>query len=181
VLLGDPASSIAMIVPEDREDVFSNIARVQGGVPVVHDYRIQRTDGTFRWMRSTAFPLASRDMTIEKIGGISADVTEIKLATEHQSVLVHELQHRVRNIMAMVKSMATRSADSVSDVADYRLRLEGRLMALARVQTLLTREENSGGWLHEILDSEIAAQAHDRGQYVLDGPDVRCRPRPSRS
>jgi len=177
MLLGDQARNIAMIVPEDREDVFGAIARVQSGMSVVHDYRIQRVDGTFRWMRSTSFPLVSHGSTIQKIRGISADVTEMKLATEHQAVLIHELQHRVRNIMAIVKSMASRSADSVSDVAEYRTRLEGRLMALARVQTLLTREANAGGWLHEILDSEIAAQAHHRGQYVLDGPDVRLSPK----
>ena len=63
------------------------------------------------------------------------------------SALLAELQHRVRNIMAMIRSMTLRTADGALDVEDYRSLLERRLLALARVQVLLTQEANAGGSL----------------------------------
>jgi two-component sensor histidine kinase/CheY-like chemotaxis protein len=83
----------------------------------------------------------------------------------------------VRNIMAMIRSTALRSADSAADVEDYKTSLSGRLLALAKVQTLLTRQANAGGLLRDILKSEIGAQAHSGNQYELIGPDVMLSPK----
>jgi hypothetical protein len=74
-----------------------------------------------------------------RIGGIAVDVTEAKLAVEHQGVLLAERQHRVRNIMAVIRLMARRSSDGATDVGEYKDLLEGRLLALARLQEPLTR------------------------------------------
>ncbi|WP_395396090.1 HWE histidine kinase domain-containing protein (plasmid) [Novosphingobium sp. BL-8A] len=110
---------------------------------------------------------------MQRIGGIFEDVTEAKLAVEHQGVLLAKLQHRVRNIMAMIRSMDLRTADGATDVEDYRSLLEGRLMALARVQVLLTRAANAGGSLRDIIASDVSAQAHEDDQFELNGPDSR--------
>ena len=176
-LLGDPKPGIAMIVPEDREEVFANIERVRAGQSVVHDYRIQRPDGTFRWMRSAGFPLTNQSGQVEKIGGIASDVTEAKLAAEHQDVLLAELQHRVRNIMAIVRSITTRTADRAQTVQEYRDLMTGRLFALARVQALLTRAANVSVGVRDIVHDEVSAQAQHDAQYVLDGPDVKLSPK----
>ena len=176
-LLGDLARWAAMIVPEDRETALSRLQAASAGETVTHEFRIQRpTDGAFRWIRNTSFPLRD-DRDIPRVGGIAEDVTEAKLAVEHQGVLLDELQHRVRNIMAMIRSMARRSADGAADVEEYRTLLEGRLLALARVQALLTRHANTGGSLRDIVESEVGAQAHGGGQYELVGPDVQLSPK----
>ncbi|WP_298089342.1 PAS domain S-box protein [uncultured Sphingomonas sp.] len=176
-LLGDLARWAAMIVPEDRETALSRLQAASAGETVTHEFRIQRpTDGAFRWIRNTSFPLRD-DRDIPRVGGIAEDVTEAKLAVEHQGVLLAELQHRVRNIMAMIRSMARRSADGAADVEEYRTLLEGRLLALARVQALLTRHANTGGSLRDIVESEVGAQAHGGGQYELVGPDVQLSPK----
>jgi PAS domain S-box-containing protein len=175
--LGELKQWAAKIVPEDRERMLAHIDRAKAGEPVVHEFRIQRpSDGAFRWVRNTDFPLLDNGL-VQRIGGIAEDVTEARLLTEHQGVLVAELQHRVRNIMAMVRSMTNRSAQGAESVDDYRSLLEGRLLALARVQTLLTREKNTGGSLRSIIESEITAQAHHGGQFELTGPDVTLSPK----
>lgn len=176
-LLGDVKHWAAMIVPEDRGRALGALEAARQGETVVHEFRIQRpSDRVFRWIRSTEFPLHD-DGHVLRIGGIADDVTEAKLAFEHQGVLLAELQHRVRNIMGMIRSMANRSAAGANSVADYRASLEGRLLALARVQTLLTRQANAGGSLHDVVDSEIAAQAHHTGQYRLTGPQITLPPK----
>jgi PAS domain S-box-containing protein len=176
-LLGDVKRWAAMIVPEDREGALDHLQHARRGETVAHEFRIQRsTDGAFRWIRNTDFPLRDNG-NIPRIGGIAEDVTETKLAVEHQGVLLAELQHRVRNIMAMIRSMARRSSDGAADVAEYKDMLEGRLLALARVQALLTRQANAGGTLRDIVESEVAAQAQGGGQYELVGPDIQLSPK----
>jgi len=168
----------AHIIPEDRDVALEHIKRAQQGESVVHEFRIQRaSDRAFRWIRNIDFPLRDDQGRIERIGGIAEDVTEAKLAVEHQGVLLAELQHRVRNLMAIVRSITARTAKSAADVPDYASRLSGRLMALARVQALLTRAANAKVSLRSIVSDEASVQAHHEGQYVLEGADVELSPK----
>ena len=175
--IGEIERWAAMIVPEDRDAALNHIKRAREGEPAIHEFRIRRSDGSFRWIRNTDFPLYDETGNVERIGGIAEDVTETKMAVEHQGVLLAELQHRVRNIMAMIRSTVVRSAGGAVDVENYKTSLAGRLLALARVQTLLTRQANAGGSLRGILESEIGAQAHSDSQYELSGPDLMLSPK----
>ncbi len=176
-VLGEVERWAAMVLPEDRDTALSRLDEARQGRSVVHEFRIRRpSDGAFRWIRNTDFPLHDAEGRVQRIGGIAEDVTETRLAVEHQGVLLAELQHRVRNIMAMIRSLARRSAEGAADIDGYRSSLEGRLLALARVQVLLTREAKSGGLLREIIEGEVSAQAQG-GQFELEGPDVRLSPK----
>ena len=171
--LGDPRSWAGTIVPEDRDAALAHLAQARRGKSMVHEFRIQRpSDGAFRWIRNTDFPLGG-DGQVTRIGGIAEDITEAKLAVEHQGVLLAELQHRVRNIMAMIHSIVARTAKQAADVEEYATHLSGRLLALARVQVLLTRAANVGVGIRSIVQEELGVQAQHEGQYVLDGPDVK--------
>ncbi|KAF1016934.1 MAG: Blue-light-activated histidine kinase [Stenotrophomonas maltophilia] len=105
------------------------------------------------------------------------DIDALKRAIERQAVLVAELQHRVRNIMAMINALAWRTRDSATSVDDYAERLSGRLMSLARTQALLTRSANAGVCLRGMLEEEISSQAHDSTQYSLASADVLLPPK----
>lgn len=176
-MLGDITRWAALIVPEDRETALDHLEKARAGTPTVHEFRILRPDGSFRWIRNTDFPLLAADGKIKRIGGIAEDMTEAKQAVEHQGVLLHELQHRVRNIMAMLRSVANRSASGPGTVEEYRTMLEGRLLAIARVQALLTREANAGGSLRDVLQTEIGAMAHGSIKVILKGPEVKLSPK----
>ena len=176
-LLGDVRHWAAMIVPEDRGTALSHLEAARRGETATHEFRIQRTsDNTFRWIRNIDFPLRDNGH-IPRIGGIAEDITETRRLTEHQAVLLAELQHRVRNIMAMIRAIALQTADGAADVGEYRTRLEGRLLALARVQVLLTREANAGGSLRAIVENEVSAQARRSDQFSFDGSDIRLSPK----
>ncbi|MFC5344516.1 PAS domain S-box protein [Brevundimonas staleyi] len=166
------------IVPEDRDIALEHIHRARQGEAVVHEFRIQRpSDRSFRWIRDTDFPLFDDQGRVQRIGGIAEDVTDARLAVEHQGVLLAELQHRVRNIMAMLRSVTARTADGARSVEDYRTLMIGRLMALARTQTLLTRSANTGVEIGELIREELLAQAGHEGQYDLIGPEVVISPK----
>ena len=108
---------------------------------------------------------------------IGQDTTDRRRTDEHQRLLLAELQHRVRNIIAMIRSIARRTAETVDDVDDYVDHLEGRISAMARTQALLTRQVGQGVDLHNIVLDELAAQAAEPGRYQVHGPDVNLPPK----
>lgn len=176
-MLGDIEKWAAAIVPEDRASALAHIERARGGEASVHEFRIQRaSDGAFRWIRNTDFPLQTNDH-IGRIGGIAEDVSEQKLAAEHQAILLAELQHRVRNIMAILRSITARTADSATSVADYAALMAGRLATFARVQALLTRAANAGVAISTIVVDELAALAGHADQFEAHGPEVTLPPK----
>src|SRR5262249_44427273 len=122
------------------------------------------------------FPLLDGRGEVQRIAGIFEDVSDARLAAEHQEVLLSELQHRVRNIMAVIRAITARTADSAGSVAEYASLMGGRLVALARVQALLTRSANLGVDVATIVHDELRAQV-DRSQYGMSGPHVIVAPK----
>ena len=176
-LLGAVTRWAALIVPEDRDAALAHLEQARSGEVAAHEFRIQRpSDGAFRWIRNTDFPLRDNGH-IPRIGGIAEDVTDAKLAAEHSAVLLAELQHRVRNIMALLRSITNRTGERAESVSEYRDLMMGRLLVFSRVQALLTRTANVSVGLASIVHDEVGVQAQHEGQYVLEGADVALAPK----
>ncbi len=87
-LYAAPASFLDSIHPDDRDEVIANLgSQLTGGYDV--EYRVVRPDGTIRWVRDRAFPIADEDGIVGRVAGIAQDVTERRKAVE-------ELQTRER-------------------------------------------------------------------------------------
>lgn len=103
--------------------------------------------------------------------------SEAKLRT-----LLAELQHRVRNTLAVVKSIARRTADSSGSVEEMATHLNGRLDAFARVQSAVTRNPEAGIELRSLVDDELTAHAAREGDHLsVEGPNVALRPKAAES
>ena len=168
----------ARVVPDDRDAAIGTLRDVRDGKRRVHEFRVLRpSDGQFRWIRDTVFPLFDAQGRVTRIAGISSDVTDERRWTEHQNVLVAELQHRVRNIMATIGSITLRTRESATSVDDYAQRLSGRVMSLARTQALLTRAANVGIDLRTLLTDELGSHAATESRVVLRGPSTVVPPK----
>ena len=111
-------------------------------------------------------------------GGVAisfSDVTERKLAERHRELLVNELNHRVKNTLAVVQSIAVQSFkdERVPDAA--RRAFEGRLLALSDAHSLLTRENWESAQLRSIVDNALRPFGAHR--FAFDGPDIRVSPK----
>lgn len=161
----------SLILREDRHRVREALERVRAGERVVIEYRIRRGDGTIRWMRNTKFPLLDCEGRVVRIGGIGHDATEEKEASERAQVLMAELQHRTRNLMAVVHAVADRTLDECTTLAEFRDSYRSRITAIARVHTLLSSlDEGRTVTFDRLLLEELQAHGADRAQVVLDGP-----------
>lgn len=161
-----------LVVPADRDATMAALRKVADGEQVTFEHRVQRPDtGELRWARNTAFPVRDAAGWVRRIGGVTQDVTEEKEATRHQAMLLAELQHRTRNLLGVVRSIARRTAETSEDVEGFLTHFDGRLSAIARTQTALSRNhEISAGLDALILEEFLAAAGAD--QVTLEGPEL---------
>ncbi|MBB3910258.1 sensor histidine kinase [Sphingomonas desiccabilis] len=109
--------------------------------------------------------------------GAMVETTQRREWEERQQVLIAELQHRTRNLMGVVRSIADKTVRASADLADFRSRYRDRLDALARVQGLLSRlNEHDRVTFDELIQTELAAMDGGISRATLDGPSgIRLR------
>jgi len=181
-LEGDNLQSwTAMILPEDRVDTLASIDRVRRGERAAFEFRIRRpNDGQIRWLRNTDFPIHDEAGRVSRIGAVGHDITQLKDAEEHQRLLLAELQHRVRNTLAVVRSIARRTAEQSQSLEENTAHLEGRINALARVQAVVTRDPLAGIDLASIVAEESrAAGAREGENLTISGVKLKLESKPA--
>jgi len=106
------------------------------------------------------------------------DISDWKAAAELQNLLIHELNHRVKNVLASVHSIALQTLTSAASPAEFNAAFVDRLMALSRSHDVLTRKDWSGASLRELADEQVQPyESDDRRRVTLNGPDVHLSPR----
>jgi two-component sensor histidine kinase len=177
------------VVTEDMARVTDAVRSLTGRDEATFEYRVAAADGRHRWLRSSCAVVERRaDGGPARVVGVTLDVTQPKLAEaklqrevaerrraeERQQLLIHELNHRVKNVLATVQSVARQSlgrAGADGPLADF----EDRLMALAWTHDILTRERWAGASLKTVLARTMSP--HGDGRVTLKGPDLRISPK----
>lgn len=164
--------------PDDRAGTEATITTARDTrTEYIREFRTLYPDGSVRWHAARGrFFYDNAGVPVRMIGA-QRDTTERREAEERQKMLLAELQHRVRNILAVIRSMVNRSNDGERSSEDYVHHLQGRVSALARTQVLLTRRAGAGVDLQEMIRDELLAQAAKEGQFSLSGPDVELSPK----
>jgi light-regulated signal transduction histidine kinase (bacteriophytochrome) len=100
-----------------------------------------------------------------------------KRSTERQEVIIAELNHRVRNVLSLIKGVVGQSRRDTDDMDGYVAALQGRILALARAHDQITRNNWSPAPLQAIFDEEIAAYVPSgEGRFVFQGSPVWLTP-----
>jgi PAS domain S-box-containing protein len=136
------------------------------------EYRIIRPGGDIRWIESRAFLSYDGHGRAERMIGVNIDVTERKHAEEHQGVLIAELDHRVKNVLAGVAVVARRTSEHNSTVGDFIDTLDDRIQSMAATHGLLSQSRWQGVSLADLVRRELAPYAAG-GNTVVEGPSVR--------
>ena len=140
--------------------------------------RFVRKDGRMIWMSVRSSPVRAADGQLLYLVRVVQDVTERKAAESRQKLLIDELNHRVKNTLATVQSLASQSARGASTPEAFRERFEGRLIALSKAHDQLTLHHWESAELRELLSASLAPYAGGASErVVLRGEDVVLRPR----
>ena len=177
-LSGSVDDWLRLIHPEDRATVQERVERCfADGVPFTVEYRIHRADnGEERWLHSYGDRIVAHPGAPPRFIGVSFDITARKRSEQHQMLLIHELNHRVKNTLAIVQAIAHQSFKGEDLSIAARRAFEGRLAALSAAHNLLTRQNWEGASIRQVLDEGMAAyRSSDR--IRLSGPDLPLGPK----
>ena len=180
-LLGVSLQSLAH--PDYLEPMLaSSAALLAGEVETCAAERRFLVEGGDVWIHLTASMVRAEDQPAYILAIIS-DISLRKQAetaqADHQSqlrLLINELNHRVKNTLATVQSMAAQTLRNEPDPVVAFEKFEARLMGLSRVHDILTRESWHGAELHEVVERALRPFDEAGTRFSITGPPVRLQP-----
>lgn len=170
----DPDIWLNKIQDTDRPAVQKMLGDTKddGQEPV--EYRIVR-DGTQRWVRDKAFLLPAEASHGPRVAGLARDVTEAKRAEQQRELLIGELNHRVKNTLALVQALAAHTRHAAISPTDFEQAFTSRLHALGHAHDLLTQTHWKGTTLHQVIETALApfsVYGSSQARVEVEGPQV---------
>jgi PAS domain S-box-containing protein len=140
--------------------------------------RFNRKDGRVIWLSVRSSPVRAGDGHLLYVVRVVQDITERKASERRQKLLIDELNHRVKNTLATVQSLASQTARGAPTPAAFREGFEGRLIALSKAHDQLTAHHWENADLRELLSGSLAPYVSAGAErVVLRGEDFVLRPR----
>jgi len=126
-----------------------------------------------RWLAYRLFPLG------KGMGVVFRDITDRRSAEAQRDVLMKELEHRIKNTLAIVQSIAEQTFRNACVDPDVQRSFSARLVSLGNIHSVLTQRSWSSAELHETIVSAIRPHIPSNTQQVFEigGPSLRLTPR----
>ena len=171
-MIGKP---IALLIPADRADEEPSIlARIRRGERISHyETMRRRKDGHLISISLTISPVHSADGTIIGASKIARDITERKRLEEARRALSLEINHRTKNLLAVVEAVVRQTAAHGSP-GDFVRRITQRLRALAANQDLLVEGSWRGAEIGAVVRAQLAHIDELIGSRVRLEGDLWC-------
>ena len=152
----------------------SRVAHAIGGQA---EYRVRGADGVYRWFLSNTVPHFDSEGRVVSCVGTAADIDARKAAERQRELLIAELNHRVKNTLAIVQAVAIQSLRDQTDPGEARRAFEARLKTLAHAHDMLTETSCDRIDLRDLV--ERAVSPFDEGarrRIVTSGPNLKLDP-----
>lgn len=162
--------------PDHVDRVTKRIQRSwDTGEPWEDTFPLRGTDGEYRWFLSRALPIRDESGAIRSWFGTNTDVTDLLQKEEQIRLLMMEVNHRSKNLLAVVQSLLRRSVDG--EQAFVR-RFEDRLASLAANQDLLTKRGWTAISVRELVEAQLAFLTREALAHItIEGPAFLIGPR----
>lgn len=168
--------NISLIAPPERRAEMQNIlARIARGEKVDHyETQRRRKDGTLVDISVTVSPIRDASGRVVGASKIARDISERRHAEERLHLLMRELDHRAKNVLAVTQAMLRLThADTVPDYVNA---LEGRIRALARVHSRVAENRWNGAELRALAAADIEVFSEAGGRMTAEGDPVWVSP-----
>ncbi len=130
-----------------------------------------------RWHDLHIEPLRNEAGEVVGLTCASVDVTERKEGEAHLRLLLRELTHRSKNLLAVIQAMARQTARHTGSIETFLTQFSARLQALAASHDLLVRESWYGASLGELIRSQLGGYLDGSSNQVsIDGPAIALKP-----
>lgn len=175
-IIGQP---IIRLIPAERQSeedyILSQVRRGES----LKQYETQRKckDGRLIHVSLTVSPIRNQDNVIVGVSKIARDITDRKLAQETQTLLLRELNHRSKNLLAVADAIVRQTARSTSP-NEFVDRISRRLHALSINQDLMIEHDWHGADMSQIIQWQLASVIDDpANRIVLEGYPCVVTPR----
>ena len=176
------ASFVSRVHPDDRLSLATSALEAleteSNGLLDVQYRMLERADMPSRWIHARAKTVRSDGVT--KFVGTVRDVSDRKDDEARQQMVSGELQHRIKNLLAMVGAIATQTLRG-DDIADRREVFNARLHVLAQAQNMLMANTLESTGIHETLRAALAPHGGSDGRFDIDGSHFEMTPKQSLS
>ncbi len=166
------AQFLARVRPDDRARFKGIIDGVRIDSPSYSlTFRFVRPDGREVWLEETsraAFDSAGRFVRLK---GLTRDITRRKQAEKRQDLLITELDHRVKNVLARVAAVVMHTRRRCGTMDEFVKALHGRIQSMAAAHSLLSQGRWSGVGLTDLIRHQLAPYTTD-ANTTISGPDV---------
>lgn len=169
---------VELIVPVGRRVAELDFrARINRG-ELLENYDTvgQREDGSEVDISVSISPVRDGANAITGASLIVRNITERVRAKERQAMLLQELNHRVKNTLATVQSIASQTLSDEPDPKAFREAFQNRLAAMSRTHNLLSDGDWRGSPLLDVLLAETAPYANGSDRVTVEGPNIRLTP-----
>lgn len=165
-------SIIKIIPPELRQEEDEILAKLKRGEHIAHYETVRLAkDGRRLNISLSVSPVLDKTGRIIGASKIARDVTEKKRVEAIQRVLIEELNHRVKNTLAMTQAIASQSLRHAKSASDFVESFTGRVQALAKAHSLLTDRKLEGAELTELVREQVTLGVADE-RVICSGPTV---------
>lgn len=176
-VLGQP---VTILIPADRQDEEPTIlSRIRCGKRIEHYETVrQRKDGSLVDISLSVSPIFGPNGTVVGASKIARDISERRRAEEQKDLLLHEMDHRIKNLFALAGGLVNVCARGATSVQGLVSDLQGKFLALARAHSLTlavdTVDSHRIASLHALI-AEVAEpyrrEEASEQQIVVAGPD----------
>lgn len=159
--------------PEDAPEIGRRIMEAvatKSAVRVKGRYR--NAAGEFRMLETVAEPRISGDGEFLGLVGVNIDVTDRDQAEAHRDLLLAELNHRVKNTIAVVQGLANQTFKSDSNLALAKQAFDGRLAAFARAHDLLAKGTGEQASLVTLVSDAVRSPNSGAERVRISGPEL---------
>ncbi len=147
----------------------------QGGDTRRHETQKRRKDGSPVWVSLTTSPLRNASGVLSGASTIARDISERRHTEEHREVLVGELNHRVKNSLAIVSAIASQTLVGTVPLPIAREAFIARLMSMSRAHDLLVHGNWAGTDLASVINATIKPY-ETANRFQITGPHVGLKP-----
>jgi PAS domain S-box-containing protein len=166
------AEFFARVHPDDQSRLLDQIRDLQPDRPILDStFRFVRKDGREIWLEQTAkaeFDPAGR---LVRMRGLTLDITDRKHAEQRQDLLIAELDHRVKNVLARVSVVAKQTREGSDTMDDLVESLDGRIQSMAAAHSLLSQTRWRGVGLNDLVRDQLAPYAL-QANVKIAGPNI---------
>jgi PAS domain S-box-containing protein len=172
--VGGTTGAVEIVMHPD--DVVRCRKVLSAGERLDHDFRIIRPDGEVRWMHWRGEIVRRCGGAPIEVRGVTLDVTDRKRVEENVHLMIKELSHRSKNLMAVVQAISWQTAQRSFDLEEFEQLFARRLEALARCQDLLVSRDWRWVALQDLVRAQLDPFLDAKERLVARGPALLLMP-----